>query len=437
MQVNMKTSLKHLILSGIIATYTVLFLPFIVSGQGSLTTISFYSNSLNANKYAQVYLPQGYNPQDSIRYPAIYFLHGAWDDHTSNPQLVGILDNLIGDSTISPIIVIKPDGSVGPWAGSMYTNSELYGDFEDYIAFDLVDYIDSTYKTIPVREKRAIMGHSMGGYGSMKLGLKHPNIFSGVAAHSGPLDFNQFYLWVTPILNENGGAPVSQYNPNNGTGTYLFYTTAGAFSPNLNNPPYYVDFPLDSMGNFIDSTFNRWLLHDPARLASNLTPNSNLAIYFDCGMQDELLLYPFNTEFADSLDVYGLNYIFKSYTGGHNNQINNRFPIALSFLDSVMTTLTAIKDSKISSLSSFMLSQNYPNPFNPSTTIQFDLPKTTEVSLKVLNILGEEVATLVSDRLSAGSYSYNWDASDLASGVYLYRLQAGDYVETRKMVVMR
>jgi hypothetical protein len=85
----------------------------------------------------------------------------------------------------------------------------------------------------------------------------------------------------------------------------------------------------------------------------------------------------------------------------------------------------------------FKLSQNYPNPFNPTTTIKFDLPKTSKVSLKVFNILGEEVVTLVSYRLSAGSYSYEWDATNLASGVYLYRLQAGDYVETRKMVLMR
>ena len=85
----------------------------------------------------------------------------------------------------------------------------------------------------------------------------------------------------------------------------------------------------------------------------------------------------------------------------------------------------------------YALYQNYPNPFNPSTIIEFDLPKTSEVSLKIFNILGEEVATLVSDRLSHGSYSYEWDASQYASGVYLYRLHAGDYVETRKMVLIR
>jgi hypothetical protein len=85
----------------------------------------------------------------------------------------------------------------------------------------------------------------------------------------------------------------------------------------------------------------------------------------------------------------------------------------------------------------FVLNQNYPNPFNPSTTIQFDLPKTSEVSLKIFNILGEEVATLVSDRLSAGSYSYEWDASHLPSGVYLYRLETEDFVETKKMILLR
>jgi hypothetical protein len=86
----------------------------------------------------------------------------------------------------------------------------------------------------------------------------------------------------------------------------------------------------------------------------------------------------------------------------------------------------------------YSLYQNYPNPFNPSTTIEFDLPKTSEVSLKLFNILGEEVATLVSKRLSAGSYSYEWSRTDgIASGVYLYRLEAEGFVETLKMILMK
>jgi len=83
------------------------------------------------------------------------------------------------------------------------------------------------------------------------------------------------------------------------------------------------------------------------------------------------------------------------------------------------------------------LSQNYPNPFNPSTTIAFDLPKTSEVSLKVLNILGEEVATLISASLLSGSHSVEWDAGNLASGVYLYRLETEGYIETKKMILMK
>jgi hypothetical protein len=100
----------------------------------------------------------------------------------------------------------------------------------------------------------------------------------------------------------------------------------------------------------------------------------------------------------------------------------------------ITTDLKKIKPIK---LNQYQLSQNYPNPFNPSTTIEFDLPKTSNVTLKILNILGEEVAKLVSDNLSAGSYSYEWNASNLASGVYLYRLQVGDYVVMRKMILNR
>jgi hypothetical protein len=83
------------------------------------------------------------------------------------------------------------------------------------------------------------------------------------------------------------------------------------------------------------------------------------------------------------------------------------------------------------------LSQNYPNPFNPTTKIEFDLLKTSDVTLKVFNILGEEVATLVCGSLPIGHHAVNWKASHFASGVYLYKLQAGDHVEMRKMVLMR
>ncbi len=85
----------------------------------------------------------------------------------------------------------------------------------------------------------------------------------------------------------------------------------------------------------------------------------------------------------------------------------------------------------------FSLSQNYPNPFNPATRIQYELPQDAHVSLKVFNTLGQEVVTLVNDEKIAGGYNVEFNASDLPSGIYLYRFIAGDFVQIRKMAVVK
>jgi hypothetical protein len=212
---------------------------------------------------------------------------------------------------------------------------------------------------------------------------------------------------------------------------------SGAYSPNLNNPPYFVDFPLDSMGNWIDAVWNRWMLHNNALLARNITQQSDLAIFFDCGMQDEYLAYRFNTGFADSLDELGIAYEFQSYTGGHSSHF--RYPIGFKFLDSVMNkAATNVDDGKISGTpTEFILYQNYPNPFNPSTVISYQLAVGSRVTLKVYDILGNEVATLVNEEKPAGSYEVKWSAESLSSGVYFYQLIAGSYLETKKMILLR
>ena len=93
----------------------------------------------------------------------------------------------------------------------------------------------------------------------------------------------------------------------------------------------------------------------------------------------------------------------------------------------------------------YSLSQNYPNPFNPSTTIEFTLPISSFVTLKIYNLLGQEVAILVADKRAAGIHKLNWNASGLANGVYLYRMEAGDprnnsgqvFVQTKKLILLR
>jgi glucuronoarabinoxylan endo-1,4-beta-xylanase len=85
----------------------------------------------------------------------------------------------------------------------------------------------------------------------------------------------------------------------------------------------------------------------------------------------------------------------------------------------------------------FKLSQNYPNPFNPTTVVNYQLPQTSDVSLRVFDMLGREVMTLVNGRQSAGNYAVNINAAGMASGVYFYRLQAGNFTETRKMMLVK
>ncbi len=88
-------------------------------------------------------------------------------------------------------------------------------------------------------------------------------------------------------------------------------------------------------------------------------------------------------------------------------------------------------------ISSFYLTQNYPNPFNPATTINYQMPELNFVTIKIYDVLGKEVATLVNEEKPAGNYQIEFNGANLPSGIYFYRIQADDYVETRKMVLLK
>ena len=100
------------------------------------------------------------------------------------------------------------------------------------------------------------------------------------------------------------------------------------------------------------------------------------------------------------------------------------------------STPTGIKDESLS-ITDYKLNQNYPNPFNPSTTISFSIPVQGNVSLKIYDVLGKEVVTLVDEMKSAGSYQITFDATQLASGMYFYRLDTKNFSEVKKMILIK
>ena len=132
--------------------------------------------------------------------------------------------------------------------------------------------------------------------------------------------------------------------------------------------------------------------------------NSNSGEQINSGLTESLI-------YSLSLDKAG--YLF----AGTNNGIFRS-----------VESVTSIDEELENLPLNFTLNQNYPNPFNPSTTINFSIPETSFITLEVFNALGERVGVLASDELSAGTYKHNWNAAELTSGVYFYRLQAGSTI---------
>ncbi len=139
---------------------------------------------------------------------------------------------------------------------------------------------------------------------------------------------------------------------------------------------------------------------------------------------------PYNLDINQSLVFYTAIIGGDDYNDIHQNMITSR-----NVFNAILTDI--FEKSKLSSPCLYKLSQNYPNPFNPSTIIKYSIPETGYIKLKVYDILGNEVATLVKEEKTPGNYSVEWDASSLASGVYFYRIQAGSFVDTKKMILIK
>lgn len=392
---------------------------------------SFYSPILDETKSMRIYLPPGYN-EDTISYPVVYYLHGATGSYVEVTQYMQELQNMIDTGYIHPMLVVGLDGQCEPFAGSMYTNSILYGNYEDYIIQEAIPFAESVLRTKNSPNYRCIMGFAMGGYGSMKLALKHNEVFAGIASYNGVLQFDTtLVMWQPEVTSENPGPP---YNYQYGAGifTNLLFTGAGAFSPNLNILPYQVEFVYDTMGVPVDSVIEKWKEHDCSRLVKDIDTISynHPGLFFACGINDFLYFHPTNTCFADTLDDLSIDYEFLTTDDGHILS-DEMLQAGMYFLDSVMYDSIWVGSIEYVSGKSNTLSI-YPNPSYDYLTIETSaIP--TRSHLSIMNLNGQ---IFINRKITEPKTVI--DISNLHRGVYFCCLRTGDnQVVTKKIIKVK
>jgi S-formylglutathione hydrolase len=312
--------------------------PSGAESNGSVEKIKVHGKSLEGNlegdspdRDVLVYLPPSYARQTSRRYPVVYFLHGYaahaeryWDLMTV-PETADKLDD---SATTREMIVVLPDAYT-VYNGSMYSNSPTTGNWEAYIAEDLVAYIDSHYHTLANRASRGLAGHSMGGYGTMRIGMKHPDVFSALYAMSSCCLLNY------PRPGQGRGPaprPAAETATNGETkqpaGPAGFAKVqsaeAAAWSPNPMNPPQFFDLP-EKDGEFQPLVAAKWVVNSPLMMVEQYVSNLKKyhAIAMDCGLQDTLIAS--NKDLDQALVRLGVTHSFDTYEGNHTNRVKERF----------------------------------------------------------------------------------------------------------------
>lgn len=306
------------------------FLAYPQSNKGKVVTDTIYSENLenqygeNPNRAVSVYLPPGYNDSNQ-RYPVIYFLHGFTGDNSMLTPMAELLDFAITTHKIRPFILVIPDQKT-TYDGSFYSNSELFGNWEDFTAFDLVEYVDNNYRTIPKSDSRGITGHSMGGYGAIKIAMHHPEIFSSVYA-----------------LSPGALAIVREYGPNSTTykefesvqnqeelNKLYFGKVIVAFgkswSPNPNKPPFYCDVPFEYKGGELvvnQEVLEKWYQNMPFYMIDDYLDNLKKlkAIKFDWGRNAGDRFTIQCEMFSQKLENVGIKHFAEEYIGTHTNNI--------------------------------------------------------------------------------------------------------------------
>lgn len=315
-----------------------------IAQSGGVTHIdTVAAPSLRANlvgdpdrRAATVYLPPSYSKRPLRRYPVVYLLHGFAADHRAfirgayqNLNIRISMDSLIRAAAVREMIVVTPSAR-NAYEGSFYVNSTTTGNWEDFIVRDLVSHMDRNYRTIRSAKGRGLTGHSMGGYGALHVGMRHPETFSAVYALSAcclaisdSLSAADARNWRKAIeLDDRSKFLAAGFIPN------MYIALAGVYSPNPSRPPFFVDLPYRVTGDSVvtdSSVASRWRMGPLAMARSHAANLAKLNIAFDTGDNDDLRDIPVRARELDALlTELAIPHVFEIYEGTHGSRIRAR-----------------------------------------------------------------------------------------------------------------
>lgn len=278
----------------------------------------------NPNRKVSVYLPPGYDKSEK-HYPVIYYLHGFMGTDSISPNMKAILDRAISKGKIHAFLLVISN-QFTLFEGSFYSNSALTGNWSDFTARELVDYMDKNFRTIADRESRGIGGHSMGGYGAIKMGMLYPDIFSCVYALSpGLLAFVKEFGPGSTSYKELENIKTLEdlrktYYPR------VLVAVARAWSPNPSKPPFYCDVPFTYKGDGLvvdNAVLEKWNANMPVYMVDKYADNLRKlkAIKLDWGRNDASRFPLQCGMFSQRLENLGINHYAEEYIGDHGNKI--------------------------------------------------------------------------------------------------------------------
>jgi pimeloyl-ACP methyl ester carboxylesterase len=291
-----------------------------------------------ADRDVIVFLPPSYTHDATRRYPVLYALHGYFisaDQWTNEIHVPQTIEGAFAQGAAEMIVVLPNAKTV--FLGSFYSSSATTGDFERFISHDLVAYMDAHYRTLPTRESRGLVGHSMGGYGASRIGMKHPEVFGSLYIMSpcclspmtgtGPGPGTPADVKQRAIDSESRAAaaksPADLAAASPGFASSP-YATAAAWAPDPKNPPLYFDLPTKD-GVPQPEIIAKLTANAPLAFVDQYIGNLKQyrAISMDVGDQDGLRFDA--TKLHQVFDTYGIPNGFTIYPGTHTSAVADRF----------------------------------------------------------------------------------------------------------------